>query len=217
MEISNSIGRGFQEMISKDGKDRIERRQYELSNFIYYGRPLEISPAREFWATEETIFRVIIPSLAQDSKWLLTDSSSVIGWYCFGEMNSTFPACLSSGWSCTVGACHSRPQSWRWEPRKKSRPALETAPVWASCCCSVAKSRPTLFDPMDCSTPGLPVPHHLPKFAQVHVHWLGDNKPLCLLSWKTWLFPPSLSEVSCYGWFYGHTCGRRNKCKFWHV
>ena len=23
--------------------------------------------------------------------------------------------------------------------------------------------------PMDCSTPGLPVPHHLPKFAQVHV------------------------------------------------
>ena len=23
---------------------------------------------------------------------------------------------------------------------------------------------------MDCSTPGLPVPHHLPKFAQVHVH-----------------------------------------------
>lgn len=79
MEISNSTGRGFQEMISKNGKDRIERRQYELSNFIYYGRPLEISPAREFLATEENIFRVIIPSLAQDSKWLLTDSSSVIG------------------------------------------------------------------------------------------------------------------------------------------
>lgn len=72
MEISNSIGRGFQEMISKNGKDRIERRQYELSNFIYYGRPLEISPAREFWATEENIFRVIIPSLVWDSKWLLT-------------------------------------------------------------------------------------------------------------------------------------------------
>ena len=25
-------------------------------------------------------------------------------------------------------------------------------------------------DPMDCSTPGLPVPHHLSEFAQVHVH-----------------------------------------------
>ena len=32
--------------------------------------------------------------------------------------------------------------------------------------------------PMDCSTPGLPVPHHLPKFAQVHVHCISDaNKP----------------------------------------
>ena len=26
---------------------------------------------------------------------------------------------------------------------------------------------------MDCSTPGLPVLHHLPKFAQVHVHGIG--------------------------------------------
>ena len=38
------------------------------------------------------------------------------------------------------------------------------------CCCPVAKSCPTLCDPMDCSTPDLPVPHHLPKFAKVHVH-----------------------------------------------
>ena len=27
---------------------------------------------------------------------------------------------------------------------------------------------------MDCSTPGLPVPHHLPKLAQVHIHCVGD-------------------------------------------
>ena len=31
-----------------------------------------------------------------------------------------------------------------------------------------------LCDPMDCSPPGPPVPHHLPEFAQVHVHWIGD-------------------------------------------
>ena len=31
-----------------------------------------------------------------------------------------------------------------------------------------------LCDPMDCSLPGFPVPHHLPEFAQVHVHWIGD-------------------------------------------
>ena len=29
-------------------------------------------------------------------------------------------------------------------------------------------------DPMDCSTPGLPVPHHFPEFAQIHVHCVGD-------------------------------------------
>ena len=27
---------------------------------------------------------------------------------------------------------------------------------------------------MDCSTPGLPVHHQLPEFAQTHVHWVGD-------------------------------------------
>ena len=27
---------------------------------------------------------------------------------------------------------------------------------------------------MDCSMPGFPVPHHLPEFAQVHVHWISD-------------------------------------------
>ena len=31
-----------------------------------------------------------------------------------------------------------------------------------------------LCEPMDCSTPGLPVPHYLPEFAQVHVHCLSD-------------------------------------------
>ena len=41
-------------------------------------------------------------------------------------------------------------------------------------CCSVTQSCPTLCDPKDCSTPGLPVPDHLPKFAQVHVHCISD-------------------------------------------
>ena len=32
-----------------------------------------------------------------------------------------------------------------------------------------------LCNQMDCSTPGFPVPHHLLKFAQVHVHCIGDS------------------------------------------
>ena len=35
---------------------------------------------------------------------------------------------------------------------------------------SVAQSCPTLCDPMDCSTPGLPGHHQLPEFTQTHVH-----------------------------------------------
>ena len=39
---------------------------------------------------------------------------------------------------------------------------------------SVAQSCPTLCNPMNCSTPGLPVHHQLPEFTQTHVHWLDD-------------------------------------------
>ena len=39
---------------------------------------------------------------------------------------------------------------------------------------SVTQSCLTLCDPMNCSTPGFPVLHHLPEFAQTHVHWVGD-------------------------------------------
>ena len=39
---------------------------------------------------------------------------------------------------------------------------------------SVAQSCPTLCDPVDCSTPGLPVLHQLLEFTQIHVHWVGD-------------------------------------------
>ena len=39
---------------------------------------------------------------------------------------------------------------------------------------TVSKSCPTLWDPMDCSTPGLPVCCQLAEFTQTHVHWVGD-------------------------------------------
>ena len=39
---------------------------------------------------------------------------------------------------------------------------------------SVAQLCPTLCDPMDCDTPGLPVHHQLPELAQTQAHWVGD-------------------------------------------
>ena len=44
---------------------------------------------------------------------------------------------------------------------------------------SVTHSCPTLCDPMDCSTPGLPVHHQPPEFTQTHVHWVGDASLDC--------------------------------------
>ena len=39
---------------------------------------------------------------------------------------------------------------------------------------SVVQSCPTLCDPMDCSTPGIPVHYQLPEPAQTHAHGVGD-------------------------------------------
>ena len=51
------------------------------------------------------------------------------------------------------------------------------------CYCSVTQSCPTLWDPMDCSTPGYSVLHHLMELAQAHVHRVSDAiQPSCLLS-----------------------------------
>ena len=39
---------------------------------------------------------------------------------------------------------------------------------------SVPQSYPTLCNPMECSTPGLPVHHQLPESTQTHVHRVSD-------------------------------------------
>ena len=39
---------------------------------------------------------------------------------------------------------------------------------------SVTKSCPTLCNPMNHSTPGLPIHHQLPEFTHTHIHWVSD-------------------------------------------
>ena len=57
----------------------------------------------------------------------------------------------------------------------------------------------TLCDPMDCDAPGLPVPHYLLEFAQVHVHWVHDAMRLTILSSATlFSFCPQLFSASGY-------------------
>ena len=47
---------------------------------------------------------------------------------------------------------------------------------------SVAQSCPILCDPMNRSTPGLPVHHQLPEFTQTHVRRVGGIDRLYFLS-----------------------------------
>ena len=58
---------------------------------------------------------------------------------------------------------------------------------------SVAQSCPTVCDPMDHSTPDLPVHHQLPEFTQSHVHYVGDaiqpSHPLLSPSLTALIFP----------------------------
>ena len=44
------------------------------------------------------------------------------------------------------------------------------------CYCSVTMLCLTLYDLMNCSTPGFSVLHYLPKFAQTHIHWVDNAK-----------------------------------------
>ena len=71
---------------------------------------------------------------------------------------------------------------------------------------SVAKSCPTLCDPMNRSTPGFPVHHQLPEFTQTHVHRVSDaiqpSHPLSSLSLsKTslnidWLYMSKIAQLA---------------------
>ena len=76
---------------------------------------------------------------------------------------------------------HSSPTERRREARKATdRKELHSFMLqWCACpswvqFSSVAQSCPTLWDPMNRSTPGLPVHHQLQEFTQTHVHRVGD-------------------------------------------
>ena len=76
------------------------------------------------------------------------------------------------------------------EPRQKQYPAVDVTGDRSKVrCCkeqycigtwnvrsifSSVQSHSTLCDPMNRSTPGLPVHHQLPEFTQTHVHRVGD-------------------------------------------
>ena len=79
--------------------------------------------------------------------------------------------------------------------------------------CSVAQSCPTLCDPMNRSTSGLPVHHQLPEITQTHVHSVGDaiqpSHPL--LSH----FPPAPNPSPSIRVFFNESALRVRWSKYW--
>ena len=101
------------------------------------------------------------------------------------------------------GKCHFHFLKW-----KKKKPVSSNIPHLA--CKSyrcvftvqfslVAQLCPTLCDPMNHSTPGLPVHHQLPESTQTHVHWVSDaTQPSHPLSSPS---PPALNFSQNQGLF----------------
>ena len=66
---------------------------------------------------------------------------------------------------------------------------------------SVAQSCPTLCNPMNLSTPGLPVHHELLEFTQTHVHRVGDAiQPSHLLLYPSPPAPNPSQHQSLFQW-----------------
>ena len=71
---------------------------------------------------------------------------------------------------------------WAWQPTVLLLGIWVVSTLWflfalkmqiKIICCPVGKSCLTLCNPM--VTPGFPVLHYLPEFAQIHVHWVSDD------------------------------------------
>ena len=98
-----------------------------------------------------------------------------VSFYVWMGVSIQTPRMLSGTWP--FGWCHFLPSvTTHRRAEQDSHISVPWYKILCCCCCySVIKSCPTLYDPMDCSKPGLlPVLHYLLEFAQTHVHWVRD-------------------------------------------
>ena len=88
-------------------------------------------------------------------------------YWCKHLINNPCPRDRGAWWAAIFGVA----QSWTWLKRfSRSRMPGRSSVQFSS----VTQSCPTLCDPMNRSTPGLPVHHQLPEFTQTHIHRVSD-------------------------------------------
>ena len=76
---------------------------------------------------------------------------------------------------------------------------------------SVAQSCPTLCDPMNHSTPGLPVHHQLQEFTQTHIHRVSGPSSHLILCRPLLLLPPIPPSITVFS----NESTLRMRCEFW--
>ena len=146
------------------------------------------------WSPTPRILALVYPiSLSIE----FTDDSCLYQWTCSFSHVQLFATPWTTAYQAPLSMGFSRQEYWNGlpfpspgdlpnpgiEPRS---PALQAdSTIWATReaqrltllqFSSVAQSCPTLCNPMNRSTPGLPVHHQLPEFTQTHVHWVSDKK-----------------------------------------
>ena len=89
-------------------------------------------------------------------------------------------------------------EAWRKIPRKKTAiRGKQRKWFWGRDVSSVAQSCPTLCNPIDCSTPGFPVHHQLPKLAQTHsIEWVMPSNHL--IPCRSLLPPPIFPSIKVF-------------------
>ena len=127
-------------------------------------------------------------------------NSCLLSWWCHPTISSSvipFSSCLQS-----FPTSGSFPVSQFYTSGGQSIGASASAsvlPMNSVQFSSVAQSCLTLWDSMDCSTPGFPVHHQLPELTQTHVHRVSDAiQPSHPLSSP---FPPALNLSQHQGLF----------------
>ena len=96
-------------------------------------------------------------------------------WSKASTCNNGHPSGVEVRWLCTFFPHILRlmlPDIWKNKFKRHSKLNKNKLNIYQFS--SVTQSCPTICDPMNCSTPGLPVHHQLPEFTQTHVHQLGD-------------------------------------------
>ena len=108
------------------------------------------------------------------------------------------PLGLRAGpWSVTPTTLSANGWDWAQQPGSGSQ-LQQPSSIQVS---SVAQLCSTLCDPMNHSTPGLPVQHQHPEFTQTHIHWISDSiKPSHPLSSPSPPAPNPSQHQSPFQW-----------------